>query len=529
MMTSAKALCIGCTTAVLLGSVSAQAQEACSTYVVVQGDNLRSIARKAYGDPDLYRVIFDANRELIGSKADLILIGASLTLPCDPAKPESTAVVAASDAGADPAPTEVIDPAAVGLETEVVDPASVPLSTEVIDPAKEPLVIVPELPVVEGSGEGTVAAVEPAAEEPVVEVTPTEEEPAAEVAIAAEEPAVVEEAATEAAPAEEAATEVTEATPAEEAATEVTEAAPAEEAAPVEPAAVEEAPAEEAVAEVEVTPTPEPAAEEPAPVEVAAEPAAASADPIVVEGDGPIKILTGNGYEPFADEMLPGGGMFTQIVEMAVFRADPDQPYSLTFVNDWQAHVDALLPSGAYDLSFPWIRPNCEAPESLSAGDLARCNDFAFSAPYYEVVDGFFASADSELLQSTEYTDFVGKRICRPEAYTTGVLESHGLGSDKVTMSRPLEASDCFEALAEGEVDLVSLDTAVGDAILKDMKLTDKFRQNPSLTTVSTLHVIAYKANPRAVAMLKMLDEGAMEMNQSGEWWDIVSSALDKQ
>ena len=510
MMTSAKALCIGCTTAVLLGSVSAQAQEACSTYVVVQGDNLRSIARKAYGDPDLYRVIFDANRELIGSKADLILIGSSLTLPCDPAKPESTAVVAASDAVAEPAPTEVVDPAAVGLETEVVDPASVPLSTEVIDPAKEPLVIVPELPVAEGSGEATVAEVEPAAEEPVVvEMTPTEEEPTAEVA-------VVEEAATEAAPTEEAATEVA-------------EAAPAEEAAPVEPAAVAEAPTEEAVAEVEVTPTPEPAAEEPAPVEVAAEPAAAPADPIGVPGDGPIKILTGNGYEPFADEMLPGGGMFTQIVEMAIFRADPDQPYSLTFVNDWQAHVDALLPSGAYDLSFPWIRPNCEVPESLSAGDLARCNDFAFSAPYYEVVDGFFASADSELLQSTEYADFVGKRICRPEAYTTGVLESHGLGADKVTMSRPLEASDCFEALAEGEVDLVSLDTAVGDAILKDMKLTDKFRQNPSLTTVSTLHVIAYKANPRAVAMLKMLDEGAMEMNQSGEWWDIVSSALDKQ
>ena len=518
MMTSAKALCIGCTTAVLLGSVSAQAQEACSTYVVVQGDNLRNIARKAYGDPDLYRVIFDANRELIGSKADLILIGASLTLPCDPAKPESSAGLAASDADAEAAPTDVVDPASVGLETEVVDPASVPLSTEVIDPAKEPLVIVPELPVVEGSGEGNVAEVEPAAEDPVVvEVTPSEEEPAAEVAVA-EEPAAVEEPTGEA----------TEAAPAEEAATEVAEAAPTEEPAPAEPA-VEEAPAEEAVAEVEVAPTPEPAAEEPAPVEVAAEPAAVPADPVVVPGEGPIRILTGNGYEPFADEMLPGGGMFTQIVEMAVFRADPDQPYSLTFVNDWQAHVDALLPSGAYDLSFPWIRPNCEAPESLSAGDLARCNDFAFSAPYYEIVDGFFVSADSELLQSTEYSDFVGKRICRPEAYTTGVLESHGLGSDKVTMSRPLEASDCFEALAEGEVDVVSLDTAVGDAILKDMKLTEKFRQNPSLTTVSTLHVIAYKANARAVAMLKMLDEGAMEMNQSGEWWDIVSSALDKQ
>jgi polar amino acid transport system substrate-binding protein len=348
----------------------------------------------------------------------------------------------------------------------------------------------------------------------VVEVAPTTEEPAADVAVAVEEPAVVEEPAAET-------TEVAEATPAEE-------AAPVEEPAPAEePAKVEEAPAEVAVAEV--APEPEPAAEAPAPVEVAAAPATAPAEPVVVPGDGPIKILTGNGYAPFADEMLPGGGMFTQIVEMAIFRADPDQAYSLTFVNDWQAHVDALLPSGAYDLSFPWLRPNCEAPESLSAGDLARCNDFAFSAPYYEVVDGFFAAADSDLLQSTDYADFVGKRICRPEAYTTGVLESNGLGPDKVTLLRPLEASDCFEDLAEGEVDLVSVDTAVGDSILKEKGLTEKFRQNPSLTTVSTLHVIALKSNARAVAMLKMLDEGAMEMNQSGEWWDIVSSALDKQ
>ena len=503
MMTSAKALCIGCTTVVLLGTVSAQAQEACSNYVVVQGDNLRSIARKAYDDPDLYRVIFDANRDIIGAKADLILVGATLALPCDPAKSEGAAVETAT--------TEADDPAAVAPATEAVDPASVPLSTEVIDPAKEPLVILPELPVEGGGGEGVLVEAQPAAEDPVIiEVAPSEEATAPDVVDVAEEPAVVEQPVVEQPVAET--TAVTESAPAEEAATEVAAAAPVE-----EPAVAAQAP------------TPQPAAEDPAPVEVAAEPASAPADPAVVPGEGPIKFLTGNGYAPFADEMLPGGGMFTQIVEMAVFRADPDQPYSLTFVNDWQAHVDALLPSGAYDLSFPWIRPACETPEVLSAGDLARCNDFAFSAPYYEVVDGFFAAADSELLQSSEYSDFVGKRICRPEAYTTGVLESQGLGPDKVTMSRPQEARDCFEALASGEVDLVSIDTAVGDSILKDMGLTEKFRQNPSLTNVTTLHVIAYKSNARAVAMLKMLDKGAMEMNQSGEWWDIVSSALDKQ
>jgi nucleoid-associated protein YgaU len=52
MKTSAKTLCIGCTAAFLSGG-SAWAQEACSTYVVVAGDNLRFIARQAYDDADL--------------------------------------------------------------------------------------------------------------------------------------------------------------------------------------------------------------------------------------------------------------------------------------------------------------------------------------------------------------------------------------------------------------------------------------------------------------------------------------------
>lgn len=430
MMTSAKALPVGFTIALLLAGGTAQAQEACKPYVVGVGDHLRSIARDAYGDPDLYRLIFEANRDVIGEKADLILVGSTLNLPCKPGDEASATKTAATEPRSD----ATVDQAAEGLATSVVDPA------------KEPVVIVPEIPVAGSGDEGA-----------------------------------------------------------------ATEVASTDETAPAATAAA--------------TATPEPVAA----VTEASGDATAAEGKAVAPGDGPIRIVTGNGYAPFADEMLPGGGMFTQIVEMAIFRADPDLPYSLTFINDWQAHIDALLPSQAYDLSFPWMRPDCEAPETLSAGDLARCNDFVFSAPYYEVVDGFFAATDSDLQVTSEYQDLVGKRICRPEAYTTGVLEAQGLGADNITLTRPQEAEACFEALARGDVDLVSIDTALGDAILKHMGLSEKFRQNPGLTTISTLHVIAYKANARAVAMLKVLDQGVMEMNQSGEWWDIVSSALGTQ
>ncbi|WP_333815763.1 transporter substrate-binding domain-containing protein [Tabrizicola sp.] len=358
-MALARSFTIGCTAALLAGP-AAFAQEACTTYKVQPGDNLRFIARAAYGDADLYRVIYDANVAVIGTKADIIGVGSELVLPCDP-KSTSTATAA-------------------------------------------------------------VAAPDPAAET----VTP-------------------------------------------------------------------------------VAATPEPAAT-PAPK--------------------PIGFVTGNGYAPFADETLPGGGMMTQLVEMAVFRADPSIPYKLTFINDWEAHIDALLPSGAYDLSFPWIRPNCEAPETLSPGDQTRCNDFVFSGPFYEIVDGFFALRDSGLGSVTKYAGFEGKRICRPEGYTTGVLDAAGLTAGTITLIRPAEATDCFRALAAGEVDLVSMDAEVGDAALAKLGLTSKVEQNPHLTTLLSLHVIAHKSNQRAVDMIGQLDAGLIEMYETGEWYDIVSTAL---
>ena len=360
-MAIARIFTFGCT-AVLLSGTTALAQEACSTYKVRVGDNLRFIARDAYGDADKYRLIYDANVATIGEKADLIEIGTELTIPCDTSANETAAAA--------PAPA-----------TETV--------TETVTP---------------------------------VAATPDQ--------------------------------------------------------APTLPAAK------------------------------------------------PISFVTGNGYAPFADEMLKGGGMMTQLVEMSVFRADPSLPYTMTYINDWQAHIDALLPSGAYDLSFPWVRPDCEGADMLSPGDQVRCTEFVFSGPFYEIVDGFFALRESGLASVTSYADFQGKRICRPEGYTTGVLDAVGLTVPAITLLRPVEVTDCFQALAAGEVDLVSVDAEVGDAAAAKLGLTAMVEQNPHLNTLLSLHVIAHRSNQRAVDMIGQLDTGLIEMYQSGEWYEIVSTAL---
>ena len=162
----------------------------------------------------------------------------------------------------------------------------------------------------------------------------------------------------------------------------------------------------------------------------------------------------------------------------------------------------------------------------LSPGDQARCNDFVFSRPFYEIVDGFFATRDSGLMSATSYAGFQGKRICRPEGYTTGVLDAAGLNSQTITLVRNEDVEDCFRALSSGEVDLVSVDAEVGDSTVAKLGLISTVGPNPHLSTIVSLHVIAHKSNPRAIAMLGQLDAGMMEMYESGEWYEIVSSAL---
>jgi ABC-type amino acid transport substrate-binding protein len=94
---------------------------------------------------------------------------------------------------------------------------------------------------------------------------------------------------------------------------------------------------------------------------------------------------------------------------------------------------------------------------------------------------------------------------------------------------RSEDVEDCFRALSAGEVDLVSVDMEVGDSAVAKLGLIASVGQNPHLSTILSLHVIAHKSNPRAVDMLRQLDAGMIEMYESGEWYDIVSSALVRQ
>ncbi len=74
----------------------------CGTpYQVARGDTLSKIARRAYGDAMLYRVLVDANREALGGDPEHLVVGTAITIPCVDLEgkvmaPEAAAAAAAS-------------------------------------------------------------------------------------------------------------------------------------------------------------------------------------------------------------------------------------------------------------------------------------------------------------------------------------------------------------------------------------------------------------------------------------------------
>ncbi|WP_170333728.1 transporter substrate-binding domain-containing protein [Ruegeria arenilitoris] len=399
---------------------AASAQEACSTYEIQRGDSLRELAIQVYSTED-YRIIYDANRDVIGSNPNIIRVGDVLEFPC------------LEDVGrAIPQGETEAERMAAEMAAELVKAAEARAEQAIAD------------------AEARVAAAE-------AEAKKTSEE----AVIAAKAEAKKE-----------------------------IEAARAEGAALIRNATSGERP--------EIR-------------------------------DRQLLLITGGNYAPFTDEALPHRGLYTQLVETAMFRAAPEQAYKIQFVNDWSSHLDLLMPTLAFDATFPWSRPNCEEAEALSEKDRVRCETYNFSNPFYEVVDTFFAKEGSGYEETLTYADFAGTTICRPEGWSLSHMDAVGLYEPAITMLRPVEPDECFHAVMDGRADIVAIEAHLAVEAISRLGYEHQIIENPNLAAVKSLNVMTHKDNPDGEAILETLNQGLAIMQQSGEWRDIVSTALRHQ
>ena len=239
-----------------------------------------------------------------------------------------------------------------------------------------------------------------------------------------------------------------------------------------------------------------------------------------------ISFVTANGYLPYTDESLVNRGLMTHLVATAMRRSSPETPVEVVFVNDWTAHLEALLPRQAFDASFPWTRPGCETQGTLTTMELYACQNFVYSDPFYEIVDGFFSRTGSGLETIISFEGLEGATICRPEGYSTGHLEENGLMPPAVELVQPASPHACFEMLMENDVDLVALDTRTGERVMQDLNLTFQVSENPHLFSIQPMQVALHRDNPKTDQLIKHLNAGIAQMLESGEWAAIVSEGL---
>lgn len=240
-----------------------------------------------------------------------------------------------------------------------------------------------------------------------------------------------------------------------------------------------------------------------------------------------LRVVTASGYAPFTDKDLPGGGMFTQLVLRAFELGNPDQEVNFFFVNDWNAQLDNLLPSGAVDMAFPWFKPDCDRVQILSAPNAYRCTDFNHSDPFYDALVGYYTLAGSPYEGATAYTDLLGARLCRPDAWFTFDMEAEGLVAPAITLTQVTQLG-CWELLDAGEVDVVTYDALPAEDDARTLGMSDRVVSLDALTTTATLHVFVAKDNAEANAALPALNAGLEELRLTGEWFSIVRASIQE-
>jgi polar amino acid transport system substrate-binding protein len=223
--------------------------------------------------------------------------------------------------------------------------------------------------------------------------------------------------------------------------------------------------------------------------------------------------------------------MLTQVINQAMGQIKEEAKgrfdYGISWVNDWAAHLNPLLLTRAFDVGFPWARPDCEAG-NLDQSSAFRCQRFFFSDPLYEVITGLFVRSNSKI-RSLRREEISGATLCRPAGYPIHELDKGGRDWVKdgvVTLIRPPTVDECFRLLDNGTVDGVAEAELAGRASIVSLGLGDKVRMIDQPLALTTYHVLVSKAHPHARTILYYVNASLEKLRERGEYDRIIERHL---
>lgn len=244
-----------------------------------------------------------------------------------------------------------------------------------------------------------------------------------------------------------------------------------------------------------------------------------------------VEFLTADGFAPYTGRSLEGGGMLTQVITSAMGLVKEEAKgrfdYGVSWVNDWAAHLSPLLLTRAFDVGFPWARPNCDGVD-LDQSSQFRCQRFFFSDPLYEVITGLFVRSNSQI-KGLRTEEMMGTTLCRPAGYPTHELDQAGrnwVRDGKVMLMRPPTVDECFRLLDNGTVDGVVEAELVGRSSITSLGLGNKVRMLEQPVALTTYHVLISKSHPHARTFLYYINSSLEKLRETGEYDRIIERHL---
>jgi ABC-type amino acid transport substrate-binding protein len=108
-------------------------------------------------------------------------------------------------------------------------------------------------------------------------------------------------------------------------------------------------------------------------------------------------------------------------------------------------------------------------------------------------------------------------------------MDAVGLHEPAITLMRPETPDECFDAVMAGTVDVVAVEAHLAAEAINRLGYEFQVIENPNLAAIKSLNVMTHIDNPDGEALLETLNEGLEIMQQSGEWHEIISTALRHQ
>ena len=192
-------------------------------------------------------------------------------------------------------------------------------------------------------------------------------------------------------------------------------------------------------------------------------------------------------------------------------------------VRDPQTVLAALkaAPSPAIGTGMP--RLPCDAAATLSESLQALCQKLEWSEPMGETVLATFTLADADPVRRDAALS--GKRLCMPDGVPRALLEARGLTEPAVLLRFAETAEGCFTMLRTGMVEAVIVPAAAADSTLESLRPGAQVAEQFALAQLVSLHAVALRDDPAALAALARLDTAVETMRADGSWLALLGAS----